>query len=68
MRYNRLEMSDMATKSIFTNVNIKDKKLGNALIAALEQAKVNKGKDVVLQKTYHEPRTEDIKKLFEDEA
>lgn len=56
----------MATSSIYHNVIIKDRKMCNALITALENAKENKHKEVYLSKKIEEVKGETIKKLFGD--
>lgn len=54
----------MATKSIYKNVNIKNKVLAKGLLTALENAEGRKGKEVQLQKSFEEIRGDDLKKLF----
>lgn len=54
----------MATKSILKNVDIKDKKLGKALILALENAAGKKAQDVELSRTYEDVKGEKLRKLF----
>ncbi len=54
----------MATKSITKNINIKDKKLGKALVFALENASAKKGEEVTYSKSYQEIKRSDIKKMF----
>ena len=54
----------MATKSILKNVDIKDKKLGKALILALENAAEKKTQDVQLSRTYEDVKGEKLRKLF----
>lgn len=54
----------MATKSILKNVDIKDKKLGRALVIALEHASEKKNKDVQLSRTYEDVRAEKLRSIF----
>lgn len=54
----------MATRSIYNNVNIKDKSLSRALVSALESAQKKKSKNVVLQKQCIELKGEKIKDIF----
>lgn len=54
----------MATKSILKNVDIRDPKLGKALVVALESASGKKAKDVTLSRTYSDIRGEKLKEIF----
>ena len=54
----------MATKSILKNVDIRDKKLGKALVVALESAVSKKAKEIVLSRTYKEIRGDNINEIF----
>ncbi len=54
----------MATKSIIKDVNIKDKKLANAFVYAMEKSKEKKSKEVVLSRTCEEASAETIRLLF----
>lgn len=54
----------MSTKSILKNINIKDKKLGYALVSALEKSKENRGKEVKLSRICKEITGDSIKNLF----
>ena len=54
----------MATKSILKNVDIKDGKLGNYRVLALENASGKKAKDVTLSRTYSDMRGEKLKEIF----
>ena len=56
----------MATKSIYKNINIKDKKPGRALVTALENAKEFKGKEVVLTKKCQKIKKDQLKEFFGD--
>ena len=56
----------MATKSILKNVDIKDKKMGSAIVSALENASNKRGKEVVLSCGFREVRGTEIKRIFED--
>lgn len=56
----------MATKSILKNIDIKDRKMGRAIVSALENSKNKKSKDVVLSRTCEEVKGEKIKLLFGD--
>lgn len=56
----------MATKSILKNVDIKDKKMGSAIVSALENASNKKSKEVVLSRGFREVRGIKIKHIFED--
>lgn len=57
----------MATKSIYKNIVIKDKKLTNNLVFALENAEQKRSKDVKLSKSFREIKKEQIKELFGEE-
>ena len=54
----------MATKSILKNVDIKDKKLGKALVIALENAADKRSKDVQLSRTYEDIRGEKLRSIL----
>ncbi|MEA1959965.1 MAG: hypothetical protein U9N81_01515 [Bacillota bacterium] len=54
----------MATKSIYKNVVIKDKRLSKNLLSALENAQNKGSKDVQLSKSYREIKKSQIKELF----
>lgn len=56
----------MATRSIYNNICIKDKKFGRSLAEALENAEKKRGKDVTLTKKITEVKSDDIKKMFGD--
>lgn len=56
----------MATKSILKNVTIKDKRLAQTFVEALEQAENTKYKSVKLNKRCEELTGEQIKKFFEN--
>lgn len=56
----------MATKSIYKNINIKNKSVCRSLIKALENAKNKQSKEVVLSKKCIELKGSDIKKIFGD--
>ena len=51
----------MATKSIYKNVNLKNKTLTRGLVLALENAMDKKGKEVQLQKAFEEVKGDKIK-------
>ena len=55
----------MATKSIYKNVNIKEKNLSRTLVSALENAKNKSCKTVQMQKSVKDIRGEKIKELFD---
>lgn len=55
----------MATKSIYKNITVKNKRFGHALISALESAKKKKAKDVQLSRTFTEAKKNQIKDIFE---
>lgn len=54
----------MATKSILKNVDIKDKKLGKALVIALENASNKHSKDVQLSRTYEDIRGDKLRSIL----
>lgn len=54
----------MATKSILKNVDIKDKKLGKALVVALEHAADKHSKDVQLSRTYEDVRGDKLRSIL----
>lgn len=54
----------MATKSIFKNIHIKDQKLGESLVVALENATKKESKDVTLSRSYSDIHGEKIKEIF----
>lgn len=60
------EVGGMATKSILKNVTIKDKRLAQTFVEALEQAENTKYKSVKLNKHCEELTGEQIKKFFEN--
>lgn len=53
----------MATKSIVKNVDVKDKQLGHALVAALEAATQKKGKQTNICSPFRKAKKEDIQSL-----
>lgn len=53
----------MATKSIVKNVDVKDKQLGHALVAALEAATQKKGKQSNICSPFRKAKKEDIQSL-----
>lgn len=56
----------MATKSILKNIDIKNRKMGYAIVSALENAQLKGSKDVQMQRTCEEIKGEKIKQLFGD--
>lgn len=54
----------MATKSFLKNVDIKDKKLGKALVIALENAADKHSKEVQLSRTYEDIRGEKLRSIL----
>jgi hypothetical protein len=54
----------MATKSILKNIDIKDRKMGRALIFALEKSEAKKDKEVELTLICREIKGEKIKDIF----
>jgi hypothetical protein len=54
----------MATKSILKNIDIKDRKMGRALIFALEKSEAKKDKEVELTRICREIKGEKIKDIF----
>lgn len=54
----------MATNSILKSITIRDKKLGNGLLHALETASSRKGKKVVVSKVHKNLKGEAIKEVF----
>jgi len=56
----------MATKSILKNINVSNKKTGYAIVSALENSKIKKGKDVVLNRTCEEVKGFKINQIFGD--
>lgn len=54
----------MATKSIIKSIDIRDKKLCQTFVSALENAKEKKSKEVSLSRTFTEIKGEKIKELF----
>lgn len=54
----------MATRSILTNVDIRDKGLSKKLVLALEHAQGKKKKDVTISRTHEDVSKENIKKVF----
>lgn len=56
----------MATKSILKNINIKNRKMGYAIVSALENSKGKKNKDIMLKRTCEEIKGEKINQIFGD--
>ncbi len=56
----------MATKSILKNIDIKDRRMGRAIISALENAEGKKSKQVIMSRTFKEIKGDKIKSLFGD--
>ena len=54
----------MATKSILKTVNIKERKMGHALVEALERSQDAKPKNVTLSKPCREAKGSAIRELF----
>lgn len=54
----------MATKSILKTIDIKDKKLGKALILALENAANKQAQDVQLSRTYEDVKGEKLRSII----
>lgn len=54
----------MATKSILKSIVIKDKKTGNALVNALENARNKTSKDVMFSRAVRTADDETITKIF----
>ena len=54
----------MATKSMLKNIVLRDRKLANNFLSALEKAGKKKSKKVILERNIEEVKGEDIKKLF----
>ncbi|MCI7349299.1 MAG: hypothetical protein MSH60_00915 [Ruminococcus sp.] len=54
----------MATKSILKSIVIKDKKTGNALVNALENARNKTSKDVTFSRAVRTADDETISKIF----
>lgn len=54
----------MATKSIYKNIKIRDKKLGRSLASALENAKVAKKPKVSFKNTPERVEKDEIKKFL----
>ncbi|MCL2355585.1 MAG: hypothetical protein FWC70_00320 [Defluviitaleaceae bacterium] len=54
----------MATKSMIKSVNIKNKRLAEGLVSALENAEKKSSKEVVLQRRLDEVKGENIKRYF----
>ena len=63
---NYLGVGFMVTKGILKNVDIKDKKMGSAIVSALENASNKRGKEVVLNHGFREVKGIKIKHIFED--
>ncbi len=57
----------MATKSILKNIDIKDKKMGSAIVYALEGSKRKKNKNITISRTYEEIKGEKVKDFFEED-
>lgn len=58
------EGDNVATKSIYKNVNIKSRPQCRNLITALERAHKYRGEEVTISKMVREVKKEDIKQLF----
>lgn len=56
----------MATKSIYKNVNLKNKTLTRGLILALENAMDKQEKEVQISKSVKEIKKNDIMRIFGD--
>lgn len=56
----------MATKSILKNIDIKNRRMGYAIVSALENSKNKNSKVVKLERTFEEIKGEKIKTLFGD--
>lgn len=56
----------MATKSIYKNVNLKNKTLARGLILALENAMNKQEKEVQVSKSVKEIKGNDLRKIFGD--
>ncbi len=54
----------MATKTILKNIDIKDRKMGRALVFALEKSETKKTKVVELTRVCREIKGEKIKDIF----
>ncbi len=54
----------MVTKSILKNIDIKDRKMGRALLFALEKSEGKKSKEVELSRVCREVKGEKIKDIF----
>lgn len=54
----------MATKSIIKNIDIKDKRMCQAFISAIENAENKHSKEVSLSRSFTEIKGDKIKELF----
>ncbi|MDD3892880.1 MAG: hypothetical protein PHE03_11330 [Bacteroidales bacterium] len=54
----------MATKSILKNIDIRERRMGRALILALEKSEAKEGKEVELSRICREIKGEKIKDIF----
>ena len=54
----------MATKSIYKAIRVKDPSLCRRLVSALENAKSDRGKEVIFSKRVTTVKGEDINKMF----
>ena len=54
----------MATKSILKNIDIRERRMGRALILALEKSEATEGKEVELSRICREIKGEKIKDIF----
>lgn len=54
----------MATKSILKNIDIRERRMGRALILALEKSEAKKGKQIELSRICREIKGEKIKDIF----
>ena len=55
----------MATKSMLKNVVLRDRKLANRFLTALDRAKTKRSKKVILERNIEEIKGEDVKRLFD---
>ena len=55
----------MATKSIFKDVKIREKRLGRGLVSALENAENKKAKEVHMSRKCSEVKGSCVKEIFE---
>lgn len=56
----------MATKSILKNIDIRERRMGRAIISALEESKNKKAKEVALSRICREVKGKKIKDIFGD--